>query len=221
VSATKEQYITALKNDEHEVIRHENSRSIRNHEKVSPLVLATSFGSVRCIDVLIELGMKPDEADCSGNTPLHHASSAKAVKKLLEHGADPNARNEYGYTPLHLIESPAAIKALIKLGADPNMSNNRDKTTPLMFACKHGQTARMKALLQSGADPNALGEHGENGICLLLFGTEVPTSRKEKGISLLIEHGMTNPRSKRVKELIEMGWETPSLEKLLSGAEES
>lgn len=66
------------------------------------LHIAAQLGDVRTISLLLDAGMKVNEAGDMGFTPLHYAYQGKhseAVDYLLNHGAGRNLRNEFGKLP--------------------------------------------------------------------------------------------------------------------------
>lgn len=56
-------------------------------------LLQVVLGSARGLDLLLEHGLDPNEADPHGRTPIFHAEDPEVVEKLLAAGADPGARD--------------------------------------------------------------------------------------------------------------------------------
>lgn len=98
--------------------------------------------------------------------------SVKCIKLLLDHNANPNLKNSLGMTALmqaidrnsntnetkNLIE---CVKLLLNAGADVNLQNN-DKETALIMAITNKFYDCIELLLQNGADPNLKNEKGRN-----------------------------------------------------------
>lgn len=96
------------------------------------------------------------------------------VTEALDHGANVNVvTTDSGNTPLHIITQiglPAdnfklvpLVKLLITRGANLNIQN-RDGTTPLMFATTSENTATMKLLLEAGADVTLKHNSGQTAL---------------------------------------------------------
>ena len=77
-----------------------------------------------------------------------------SMQVLLDAGADVTARNEFGYTPLHeasLSINPAKIQVLLDAGADVT-ARTVHGVTPLHNAARYGTLASIQVLLDAGAD---------------------------------------------------------------------
>lgn len=90
---------------------------------------AAEAGSWGCIEVLAWAGANIDQADVTGETPLHRALARRhldASRMLLDLGANPNARNTYGATPtLYAAEAgPEALDLLTQRGGDNSVLDN-------------------------------------------------------------------------------------------------
>lgn len=90
---------------------------------------AAETGSWGCIEVLAKAGAKVNQADVSGETPLHRALARRhldASRMLLDLGANPNSRNAYGATPtLYAAEAgPEALDLLTQRGGDTSVVDN-------------------------------------------------------------------------------------------------
>ena len=82
------------------------TRNVEYTSKTLLHIAAISDCDPEIVTFLIGRGMKVNEKDRHGNTPLHHATtnfSLKMVKHLLYHGADPNITNDNGLKPIDLI----------------------------------------------------------------------------------------------------------------------
>jgi ankyrin repeat protein len=106
---------------------------------------------------LIRSGMKPDERDARGYTPLIIAAyngQAKTVDVLVSMGADPCATDSKGNSSLMGVafKGDAAItQRLIVAHCDVNARNEVGQTA-LMMAALFGQTDVVKLLIANGAD---------------------------------------------------------------------
>jgi len=116
-----------------------------NHWTV--LHLASHYGNVRRVQLLLKHGANACVRNNEGETPLHRllkgirASSDGAlniVRPLLEHGADVNAQDKYHSTPLHLtsrFRNLGAVRLLLEHGANANLRNDNG-WTPLYQSLK-------------------------------------------------------------------------------------
>jgi cytohesin len=134
----------------------------------TPLTLATAFGRLATMKMLLERGADPRQAAPSGETLLHVAAVAGPVESiplLVAAGADVNAAKADGETPLLAACSAADLakaRALLKAGADPNRRDVVGRE-PLALAAGTGQTEFVTLLLEAGADarrPSAPGAVG-------------------------------------------------------------
>uniref|UniRef100_A0A1X7SW70 Uncharacterized protein n=1 Tax=Amphimedon queenslandica TaxID=400682 RepID=A0A1X7SW70_AMPQE len=107
-----------------------------------------------------------DEID---DCPLRHAIKEGDIKLLesisSKNDKIPNYRDSMGLTPLHYLsmytteERPLLLdvgKLLLEHGAKPNLASRTDLSTPLHYACHHGNTAVVDLLLRESIDPESL-----------------------------------------------------------------
>ena len=83
----------------------------------TPLMFATTHGSLESMRQLLDLGASSSAACPLGDTPLHLAADTgyvNAVIALLQAGADPNATTDIGSTPLKCAGKRAKIVALLE-----------------------------------------------------------------------------------------------------------
>jgi ankyrin repeat protein len=122
-------------------------------------VHAVELGNERAVKIFLKIGVKPDERDKLGGTPLIKAAmlNRKAlVALLLEAGADSSGKNAQGLTPLHW----AAFKGyadiaemLLNKGAEVGAKGGPG-VTPLMQAAMNGHAAVCSLLVAKGANVN-------------------------------------------------------------------
>lgn len=133
--------------------------------KRTALQQASWYGSVRVVQILLELGADVNVQDNHDKmTPLLESVSRnhpEIVRLLLQHGANPNHQTSLQRkTPLHLAveqRNEDIVRLLLEHGrADPNRIARKLKHewTPLDLACRHGAVAMVRLLLENGADPN-------------------------------------------------------------------
>ncbi len=121
---------------------------------LTPLVLVIQNNHPECVEVLLELGAKPNAGNWS---PLHEAAlvgDAASARLLLQRKADPNRREKAnGGTPLHVacFQGQTEIaKMLIKAGANLNL-RDKEGFTALFQAKDQGHFELMKYLKSIGA----------------------------------------------------------------------
>lgn len=133
---------------------------------------AIEFGVNKDLAVsLVESAASVNDADLSGDTPLHVASSEGSVGitlMLLQKRADIDSRNMCLQTPLHFaarkLHAPV-VQALLEAGANPTLRDMTGKT-PLSAALFEGAPADripevVETMIELGADVNFVGEgHG-------------------------------------------------------------
>jgi ankyrin repeat protein len=85
---------------------------VQNKNHLTPLHLASFYGWVKLVRMLLNRGETANREDNLGRTPLHmvakgsrdlgHDASVRVAKLLLEHGADIDAQSKDSATPLHV-----------------------------------------------------------------------------------------------------------------------
>lgn len=134
--------LSAAANGHHEIISAllERGADFRVRDAAGDSLVHKSADWVKCLEVVLPLGLDVNARNKIGRTPLHHASQSGdyfAMRKLLAAGASPNIQDDEGNTPLHLIfdsdeyrpdaEFPE-FHALVAGGADRSIVNNAGKT---------------------------------------------------------------------------------------------
>lgn len=120
---------------------------------------AVELGNERAIKIFLKIGVKPDECDALGVSPIIKAAMMnrkEAASLLLDAGANANAKNAQGLTALHwaAFKGFADIAAmLLAKGADPNIKGGPG-VTPLMQAAMNGHAAVCSLLVAKGATVN-------------------------------------------------------------------
>jgi ankyrin repeat protein len=113
----------------------------RRMDGSTPLHIASFFGRVEIVRLLIAHNADVNAVDDLGKTPLHDVSRGVdesqengigVARLLLDHGADVNAKTRLGYTPLSLV-SPSQRPKLAELleyvanfdGQSPSVNSNQ------------------------------------------------------------------------------------------------
>ena len=111
--------------------------SVQDDNQQIPLRLASLFGWVELVRVLLHRGETANSMDILGRTPLHQVAGSKyyhsrllatlnqvrITKLLLEHGAVVNAQDHDNTTPLHIASyygKVDIVKVLLDCGAPSN-----------------------------------------------------------------------------------------------------
>lgn len=126
---------------------------------------AIQLGNERAIKIFLKAGVKPNEKDSSGATPLMKAASlnrTSVAAVLIDAKADVNVRDLQGFTPLHWAAFkgfPEMTKLLVERGADVNAKSNMG-LTPIMQATMWGHDRIVSYLLSKGALVNETDNDG-------------------------------------------------------------
>jgi ankyrin repeat protein len=126
---------------------------------------AIQLGNDRAVKIFLKAGVKPNEKDTSGATPLLRAASlnrTSVAAVLIDAKADINTQDLQGFTPLHWAAFkgfPEMTKLLVERGADVNAKSNMG-LTPMMQATMWGHDRVVSYLLSKGARPNETDNEG-------------------------------------------------------------
>ena len=110
---------------------------VQDKHQLTPLHLASLYGWVEMVRVLLDRGATVNLEDNLGRTPLHMASLARdapvcMAQLLLEHGADVNAQDNNYATPLDFAShhgTPEIASLLSRYGGKFNAKINQGPTT--------------------------------------------------------------------------------------------
>ena len=106
-----------------------------------PLQLASIWGELKSLEILLHDTELINDDDKFGNTSLHFAASyghVKCVNLLINKGADIRRTNKAGRTPMHEAAwggSRECIQKLLEHGADINPLDTHGRN-PLFYACQ-------------------------------------------------------------------------------------
>jgi ankyrin repeat protein len=126
---------------------------------------AIQLGNERAVKIFLKAGVKSNEKDTSGATPLLKAASLNrtaVAAVLIDAKADINAQDLQGFTPLHWAAFkgfPEMTKLLVERGADVNAKSNMG-LTPMMQATMWGHDRIVGYLLSKGAKPDETDNEG-------------------------------------------------------------
>ncbi|VDP33645.1 unnamed protein product [Schistosoma curassoni] len=82
------------------------------------LYVASYYGDLEIVDVLLSRNADPNLPTVEGNTPLHSAAfrgHTDVMKQLLAHGADESLKNSLGMTASDLLEAHQSTEKCTKL----------------------------------------------------------------------------------------------------------
>ena len=130
---------------------------------------AVERGNERAVRLVLNAGVRADEKDALGVTPLIKAAmfNRTAVAGLLiKAKADVNTANSQGYTPLHWAAAKGYLDIVEMLlangaGVDPRTTLG---LTPLMQAAMAGHARVCDALIAKGAGVNEGDKHGATAL---------------------------------------------------------
>ena len=124
-----------------------------NHSSL--LHVASFYGNVEVVRLLLERGANTNVRNSEGQTPLHRILVKFEDKDvlgaiqllLLEHGADVDALDNDHSTPLHLASQYGSVRAtrlLLEYGANVHLQNNDGHTPSQVASAKgHEELARL------------------------------------------------------------------------------
>ncbi|CAG9796328.1 unnamed protein product [Diatraea saccharalis] len=131
----------------------------------TPLHLATYFGHVDVVKVLLEGGADVDEVNDTGDTALHKASfigNENLVILLLQHKADVNIMNGEGRTACDVCKT-RDVQRLIEAA---QRAERHEREQKLLTAAKEGRIDDIQELLSSSNPPNINCVDAQGNTCL-------------------------------------------------------
>ncbi|KAJ6588882.1 ankyrin repeat-containing domain protein [Mycena capillaripes] len=151
------------------------------------LYIASHFGHLQMLQILIENGASMNATGGKRGTALHAAvyqRNDSAVQLLIDKGADVNAQGEQYGTALNAAiryGSDSTVQLLLEKSTDLNVSGGRFGTA-LSAAIFCRNNSLIQILLKKGADVNVKGGY---------YGTALQTAARWDNtvVQLLIEHG--------------------------------
>ncbi|KAI0435788.1 ankyrin repeat-containing domain protein [Xylaria telfairii] len=160
-----------------------------------PLQLASIWGELKCLEVLLRDAELIDDDDNWGNTSLHYSAQyghIKCVDLLVRKGANINRVNKVGRTPIHEAAwagQKECVEKLLEHGADINPTDEHNRNV-LFYACQ--------------------GDSQETAVCILdkLLEEKVAISEINK-----VTKGLRTP----LRQAASAGYER-IIEKLVAGA---
>ncbi|HEX6005745.1 MAG TPA: ankyrin repeat domain-containing protein [Burkholderiales bacterium] len=126
---------------------------------------AVQIGNERAVKIFLKAGVRANDKDASGFTPLLKAASlnrTSVAAVLIDAKADINVHDLQGFTPLHWAAFrgfPEMTKLLVERGADVNAKSNMG-LTPIMQATMWGHDRIVAYLLSKGGRPNEADNEG-------------------------------------------------------------
>ncbi len=155
----------------------------RNIDGETLLAAAARAGHLWLVEACLAAGLRPDDIDRQGSTPLHYAmyrSDVRGIRAgkdcaavatiLLAHGAllEHHRPGNWG-TALHWAAEwgdPAGVRCLLAHGADPEAATAESLKRPLHGAAERGPVGCVQALLDAGASVTATTRRGETALHL-------------------------------------------------------
>ena len=131
-----------------------------NHK--TPLYVAASNGSLKCVLLLLEAGANKDQGKTdTGLTPLciaAHRGHLEVVRFLVESGANKDqGLRDNGETPLCIAAHRGhleVVRILVESGANKDQGRTDNGATPLFSAAHSGHLEVVQFLVESGANKN-------------------------------------------------------------------
>ncbi|KAJ3469890.1 hypothetical protein MRS44_003955 [Fusarium solani] len=179
-------FLEAIRNNEYESVKRiledtdvdpNNSFPLRGGSQ--PLLVATSAGNIRIVEILLRYGADISSQDSEGLTALHIASMndrADMIDLLLGKQADPRTLDNNGHTPLWYAAcgeyTENSFRSLLRNQGHGAIDESCDDRvpTPLWAAAAGGYLDRATALLEQSASISIRDRNGRT----LLHRTEWP-----------------------------------------------
>lgn len=175
----------------------------KNWASETLLEIACDRKSLKCVKLLLDLGMDPNRKGAFGYTPLHNRCrypdpefsfssknkeknnrNIECIKLLLEAGADPELVNDRGETPIRIAcewDNMEAAKLLLDLHVDINKADN-EGNVPLHQMSQY-KVDYMELLLGAGARIDCVNSKNETPLQKACCYDNI------EGIKLLLHYG--------------------------------
>jgi ankyrin repeat protein len=167
----------------------------------SPLMRATSRGSLPIMRFLLARGAQVNLRDSGGRAALMYAGdndSAEPARLLLQHGAKISLRDHSGMTALMYAahENWRATALLIAHGAQVNARDQSGRTA-LHWAATLRDSKSLQVLLHHGASINARDGQGETALMLASVQPDTPANARQQAarrdlLKLLVRAGASS-----------------------------
>ncbi|MDB4046045.1 ankyrin repeat domain-containing protein [Amylibacter sp.] len=137
-----------------------NNINSRDEDGITPLHVASGFGTSEHILKLLDAGASLNTRTIHGFSPLHLAAAENAsenITTLLEAGSYVDLLSEDNFTPLHLAAAMGAvdsIKIFLEYGADIDALTKSDET-PLHRAARAKNEIGALMLIEAGSKVNS------------------------------------------------------------------
>ena len=136
-------------------------------------MIACAKGSTNLINILLNAGANPNNANVSGLTCIHIAvfggCSQEILETMINHGADVNVPNMGGRTPLMLAckkENIRTINVLLNAGANPHISDDSGDTC-LHYAVNGVRSEEaLDIIISHGVDVNAVNKNIQTALMI-------------------------------------------------------
>jgi len=174
-------------------------------QKYTPLRVASSYGTLESVQMLLDHGVNLESRDLSEVTPLHAAvwrAFPDTCKLLIEAGAQVNAKDMSGDTPIFVVvparqriwnisNALEICSLLVNAGAEINIQNDISYT-PLHRYVTSPHPEIVEFLIQHGAKVDATTDNERNTpLHTAMLGGEIET------LKLLLDNGADiNARNK-------------------------
>ena len=158
------------------LLEHNADISIKTNDKNSALHAAARFGFPKIAQILLKVGLSPNDQDVTGATPLIFAilgGHTAIVELFIKNKANVNHTDKHGQSALF----PACeknylkiVQLLLQAGASPNLQRYHDGISALHIACANRFLELAQTLLQFKANPNI---QNTNGVTPLMMATHL------------------------------------------------
>ena len=158
----REMIVACEENDDKLLEKHLNQPRSPNFEDANtctPLFLAASQGSLKCVLLLLEAGADEEKGRAdTGTTPIFIAvqnGHLEVVRFLVQAGANKDQGMTDGRTPLYIAAAEGHLKVvrfLVESGANKDQGKTDNGATPLHVAAYQGHFEVVRFLVESGAN---------------------------------------------------------------------